>query len=307
MVRLQNRIIEEIRQIREDSEHGANWLSNAAVELLADASRNLEAPDAEALMEKIRFYARLLIESRPSMASMASKIATFLAALPEDASVDELRDSAETAASDMLDSVADKRRLLVEHALSVLGVASTVFTCSSSSTVYDILTRMNSPRVFVTESRPMLEGRDLAEKLGWEGLDVTLVVDAAIGSYIGEADAALTGADSVQYDGSSVNKVGTRLLALAARDQGVPFYVACDSYKFNLLHYMGREILIEEQEPDEVSEPMTGVTVLNPYFEIVPARLVDGVITEYGLMTPTAIRRHLEEMKASLEHILVEP
>jgi len=131
--------------------------------------------------------------------------------------------------------------------------------------------------------------------------EVLLVVDGAAGMYVTAADICLIGADSVQFDGSAVNKVGSKLLGYAARDQDIPFYVLCDTSKFNVLNYLGASIELEEKTPDEVSEPLRNVAIKNPYFEIVPPELITGVITEEGFMEPLDIRQKMESMRKYVE------
>ena len=147
----------------------------------------------------------------------------------------------------------------------------------------------------------MMEGKRLAQELGEDGFNVLMMVDGAAGIYVKAADICLIGADSVQYDGSAVNKVGSKLLGYAARDQGVPFYVLCDTSKFNVLNYLGASIELEEKTPDEVSEPLKNVAIKNPYFEVVPSELITGVITEEGFMEPLDIRQKMESMRKYVE------
>jgi translation initiation factor 2B subunit (eIF-2B alpha/beta/delta family) len=195
---------------------------------------------------------------------------------------------------------------LVDNARSLLGEPDTVFTFSDSSTVEDVVLGVGARNVVVTESRPQMEGRNLAERLAGEGVNVLLVVDAAAAMFMESVDVAVVGADGVLHDGSFVNKVGTRTVALAARDQGVPFYVACSTSKFNVMNYLGRGVELEEKDPAEVAE-IEGVNVRNPYFEVVPERLVTGMITELGVMEPLDIRRRMEEMRKQVEPLYQQP
>ncbi|NIU84802.1 MAG: hypothetical protein GWN31_12955, partial [Candidatus Thorarchaeota archaeon] len=102
-----------------------------------------------------------------------------------------------------------------ENTVAMLEGLETVITHSHSSTVYLALSHRPDLRVIIPESRPLFEGRSLAKDLASHGLKVTLMVDAAMAAFAREADAALVGADSVLADGTIVNKIGTRLLALA--------------------------------------------------------------------------------------------
>jgi len=247
---------------------------------------NAGADDADELREALKSYARRIAESRPSMTPITNKLGMFYSRLPEESRRDRSR--------------------LVENAKSVLGEPDTVFTISDSSTVADVVLGVGAKNIVVTESRPQMEGRNLAQRLAGEGVNVLLVVDAAAAMFMESSNVAVVGADSVLYDGSFVNKVGTRIMALAARDQGLPFYVVCSTSKFNVMNYLGRGVELEEKDPSEVAE-IEGVNVRNPYFEVVPGRLVTGIITEMGVMEPLDIRRRMEEMRKQVEPLYQQP
>lgn len=295
-----------IQSIAVDRYHGAEWLSNAALGTMIAIALNASADDADELRETLKSYARRIAESRPSMTPITNKLGMFYSRLPEGAALNELRAAATKSASMIIKESRKDRSRLVENAKSVLGEPETVFTISDSSTVADVVLGVGAKNVVVTESRPQMEGRNLAERLAGEGVNVLLVVDAAAAMFMESADVAVVGADSVLYDGGFVNKVGTRTVALAARDQGVPFYVVCSTSKFNVMNYLGRGVELEEKDPAEVAE-IEGVNVRNPYFEVVPGRLVTGMITEMGVMEPLDIRRRMEEMRKQVEPLYRQP
>jgi len=98
--------------------------------------------------------------------------------------------------------------------------------------------------------------------------------------------------------------VGTRMLAHAASENGVPFYVLCDTLKFNVLNYLGQPVELEEKAPEEVAEPRENFRVRNIYFEVTPPELITAVITEEGFMYPLDIRRKMEELRKVVEPLL---
>ncbi len=154
--------------------------------------------------------------------------------------------------------------------------------------------------VWVDETRPRNQGASLtAFELGAHGVPHTIIADNAGGHYMqhGEVDLCIVGTDRVTASGDVANKIGTYLKALAARDNGVPFYVALPHTTIDWQLHDGRQIPIEERSADEVLR-MTGrlpggeiATVdiaapgsaaANPAFDVTPARLVTGFITERG-------------------------
>jgi len=290
-----------IQGIREDNIHGADWLSNAAIGVLMTAALRESATDVDVLHERLWDIGIRLAATRPSMAPLANKIGYLFSELDNVSSLKNYRVKVSAVGTKIINSSEKNVKKIAEHLKVVGGDADSVFTYSYSGTVADVIRQVGYDYVVVTESRPMMEGKRLAKELGSEGFKVILMVDGAAGMYVKAADICLIGADSVQHNGSAINKVGSKLLAYAARDQGVPFYVICDTSKFNVLNYLGQNIELEAKTPDEVSEPLDNVEIKNPYFEIIPPELITGVITEMGLMDPLDIRQQMESMRKYVE------
>jgi len=159
--------------------------------------------------------------------------------------------------------------------------------------------------VWVDETRPRNQGASLtAFELGAHGVAHTIIADNAGGHYMqaGQVDLCIVGTDRVTTNGDVANKIGTYLKALAAKDNGVPFYVALPSSTIDWTLASGRGIPIEERSPDELLK-MTGRTPsgtiqtveiaapgspgANPGFDVTPSRLVTGFITERGTCEAT--------------------
>lgn len=172
--------------------------------------------------------------------------------------------------------------------------------------------------VWVDETRPLNQGSRLtAWELGKAGVPHTVIVDNAGGHLMqhGKVDMVITGTDRTTYTGDVANKIGTYLKALAAKDNQLPFYVALPSSTFDWTLRDGiKEIPIEERDPDEVRYvqgldggvirkvlvPPAGSPAADYAFDVTPARLVTGFITERGVCraTETDIRRLFPEKHA---------
>jgi methylthioribose-1-phosphate isomerase len=149
--------------------------------------------------------------------------------------------------------------------------------------------------VWVDETRPYLQGARLTTwELAQAGVSHTLLPDVAAGSLLaaGEVDVVLVGADRIAANGDTANKVGTYPLAVLAARHGVPFYVCAPTSSVDLATVDGSAIPIEERRPDEVLEfrgvriAPPGTEVRNPAFDVTPAELITGIVTEEGVIGP---------------------
>ena len=149
--------------------------------------------------------------------------------------------------------------------------------------------------VYVDETRPFLQGSRLtAWELKKEGIPIVLITDNMAGHCMrrGDVHAVIVGADRIARNGDVANKIGTYTVAVLARENGLPFYVAAPLSTIDFSLPSGEEIPIEERAPEEVTHIggkricPEGVEVFNPAFDITPASLVDAIITERGIVRP---------------------
>ena len=143
--------------------------------------------------------------------------------------------------------------------------------------------------VWVDETRPRNQGYLTAWELAQHGVPHTVVVDNAGGLLMqqGKVDLCLVGTDRTTRNGDVANKIGTYLKALAARDTNVPFYVGVPSPSIDWTLSSGSAIVIEERDSREVHS-IPGIPAWNPAFDVTPARLVTGLITERGVCAASA-------------------
>ncbi|MBB3046469.1 methylthioribose-1-phosphate isomerase [Litorivivens lipolytica] len=150
-------------------------------------------------------------------------------------------------------------------------------------------------RVFANETRPLLQGSRLTSwELHCAGIDVTLLTDnmAAQTMASGAVDLVIVGTDRVVANGDVANKIGTLGVAILAKHYGIPFYVACPSSTIDLSTADGTLIPIEQRDSSEVRRfgshqaTLSEIKTLNPAFDVTPAELVSGIITEKGLIKP---------------------
>ena len=149
--------------------------------------------------------------------------------------------------------------------------------------------------VFSDETRPLLQGARLtAWELLEDGIPVTTITDGMAAWTMAQkgVNVVITGADRIAANGDAANKIGTFGVALAAQHFKIPFYIAAPASTFDFHLASGREIPIEERAPEEVRSlqgvPVapSRVPVFNPAFDVTPAALISGIITEYGVLRP---------------------
>jgi methylthioribose-1-phosphate isomerase len=146
--------------------------------------------------------------------------------------------------------------------------------------------------VFANETRPFLQGARLtAWELAKDDIPVTLITDGMAGYFLrsGKVDCVIVGADRIAANGDVANKIGTYMVAVAAHENNIPFYVAAPLSTIDLSLNSGDQIPIELRSPDEVtrfrSEQVApeGVAVENPAFDVTPHRYISAIITDAGV------------------------
>lgn len=157
-------------------------------------------------------------------------------------------------------------------------------------------------RVYADETRPVLQGARLtAWELQQDGIPVTLITDNAAGALMkqGRIHCCVVGADRIAANGDVANKIGTYSVAVLAHAHGIPFYVAAPSSTIDMETSDGKGIPIEERSSSEVTclygDRMIaphGVDVWNPAFDVTPADLITGIITERGIIPPQELPQH---------------
>jgi len=159
-------------------------------------------------------------------------------------------------------------------------------------------------RVFADETRPWLQGSRLTVwELMKDRIPVTLISDSMAGYFMhkGEISCCVVGADRIAANGDTANKIGTYTVAVLARENKIPFYVAAPLSTFDLSLETGDSIPIEERHAREVTHlsglPVApeGVKVRNPAFDVTPARYITGIVTEKGVLTGD-FRRRIKEL-----------
>jgi methylthioribose-1-phosphate isomerase len=293
--------------IRRLAVRGAPAIGVAAAYGLALGMR--AAAPGEPPLERFELDAELLGATRPTAVNLrwaidrARRVAERHAGDGADAVAAALEDAAQAIAAEQLD--ADRRMAelgaeLVEPGDRVLthcntGALATGGTGTAGGVIAKAWEEGRLEQVWVDETRPLLQGARLtAWELSRAGIPFRLVTDGSVGALMarGLVDRVIVGADRIARNGDVANKIGTYTVAVLADRHAVPFYVAAPLSTIDPATATGEEIAIEERDAGEVTRlgdqaiAPDGAAAANFAFDVTPAELVAGIVTEAGVLRP---------------------
>jgi len=252
----------------------------------------------------------LMIQARPTSIVMVNLTRNFLEEfirLAKEIGVDE----AVGRVPDIINGIIERVEM-VKECVATLGSrritdGDVVLTHSYSSTILELFKKAYDRgirfSVYVTESRPIGEGKVAATEISKLGIDTTLIVDSAVRFVMKRISKVFVSADAVAANGAVVNKVGTSAIALAAKEARVRLYVTAGTYKMGLETVFGELIegvVLSDANliipKDKISELAGKVLVRAPLFDVTPPEYIDAIITEVGLIAPQAVPLLIKEV-----------
>jgi len=292
-------IEKKIDAIARDRSHGAAQLAGSAVKILINVCKRCRGKDLGQLAAVVRQTALSLAKVRPSMAPIRNWSLVFSHRFQE--KINDRTSFSEAQQQGVLlgeELLAEQQRfveLQVKAARAILKNRKSVVTLSYSSTVESIL-RYGLPsscRVIIAESRPLMEGRRLFKNLEHIFADLRMITDAQMGVAIPNTDLMLVGADTILSDLAVVNKTGTYLSALVSHTHSRDFFVAADTYKINVAMDSGNCVL--ESKSGSELWPNHEKQCDNVYFDITPAKLISGFVTEEGILDVAGMKPYVQK------------
>ncbi len=289
------RVIEAAERIRRLEVQGATNVALTAMRAVVEQVMASRAPDRASALRELDEASRMLFSVRETEPFMRNSI-RYLRSKIEEAewdSVEELKVLIEGFSKELLETFNGARRRIAEVGSRRILDGDVVMTHCHSSTVMMILKRARERgadfEVVLTETRPLYQGRRTARELGI-GIRATMIIDSAVRSFMRRVSHVLVGADAITSEGNVINKIGTSLIALAAHEARVPFYVATELLKFDPQTIHGEYEVIEERPPSEVwADPPKGVMIRNPAFDVTRRDYIHGLICEEGVISPHMI------------------
>ncbi len=282
-----------VKAIRDLKVQGASNVAERALAAIYTMLADEEGKSTEELKKMIVEAVEALARSRPTEPALREALAFVLRTVKEkeDLPGDVFREAIMYAVDNYVDLKEEVERKIFSYGANLIEDGSTIITHCHSSTLMGVFREAAKEKEFtviVTETRPRYQGKITARELLQMGVKVVYVVDSAAYYFMREADLYMTGADVITADARVINKVGTALMALAAHEFGVPYYVAASTYKFDPVTILGFREPIEERDPKEVIDPpeLPGAEIRNPAFDATPPNLVTGIISELGVFNP---------------------
>ncbi len=286
---------------------GAHGVVLAAIE-------NIDSPD---FIEKVKKQSAYINSSRPTAVNLHWAIEKQLKLIDENKEKENSKivELLVENAIKMEDEDIEINKKIGEYGATIIPKGATIQThCNAGAlatvgwgtalgVVRSAFEKDKTIRVFADETRPRQQGARLTTyELTRDGIDTTLITDG-MGAYFmnkNMIDVVVTGADRIALNGDSANKIGTYMLAIAAKYHNVPFYIAAPKSTIDPNIKTGKEIKIEERNKEEVTIIndklicTDKVNVINPGFDVTPAELITGIITEYGIFKPNEIYKLFE-------------
>lgn len=279
------RVQPTVETIRNEVEYGSAYLSIRALEVLRDRAGAPETTPND--WDSLLSLANEIRDAQPTMSVIHNRIDRAF-----DTADDQTPEALEQAAHDILRPATNADATAAANAVDLV-TNETVFTVSRSGTVLSVLENGNPDEIYVTVSETDREGISAATLL--DQYETTLITDAATSHVLAnrDVDVLLVGADSILPDGSVVNKIGTRNAALAATREDIPVYSVAAADKIQT-----EQTLHQDHRPEtDVYDGDADISVLNQVFDVVPTDLLDGVVTEEGILSSEEIRSRAERLR----------
>ena len=295
--------------IRDMAIRGAPAIGIAAGMGLALGSQSVTTDDYTIFRKEFLEMTRRMKNARPTAVNVGWAVGRMVKIVDEmrNQGVSAIKEALRRESESMLERDIEVNRNIGQNGLSLVPDKANILThCNAGAlatggygTALGIIRAAfgagKQLHVYVDETRPLLQGMRLtAFELMEDGIPSTVIVDCAAGYLMTKKriDLVITGADRIALNGDAANKIGTYQLAVLAKENEIPFYVAAPVSSFDPDLENGDSIPIEERGPGEVvsfAGQQIGpdhVRAYNPAFDVTPCRYISAIITEKGLLTP---------------------
>jgi len=293
---LHKSVLDTAERIKRLEIQGARNVAIAAIKAVEEGARQSKAGEKEEFLKELSEAKEVLFASRETEPLMRNAIRHVIHALEssDKETMKELVTIVSEVSSGFLDGLERSKEKIAAVGSKRISHHSRVLTHCHSSTVTNMLMKAKlegkSFEVVCTESRPVFQGRITAKEMLDAGIKTTLIVDSAVRYFMNEVDLVVVGADAITSEGNVINKIGTSIVALAAKEARTPFYVVSELLKFDPVTIHGDYERIEERSAKEVwADPPSGLIIRNPAFDVTRREFIHGIICEEGIVSSDSI------------------
>jgi len=275
---------------------GARNVAIATINAVEEAARKSKAKSKTEFLDELLKAKDVLFASRETEPLMRNAIRRIIEKVESSDKENRrgLVDIVSAASKEFLENLKNSKEIIAEiGSRRIVSGQNVLIHCHSSTVDYLLETAKREGKkfeVFCTETRPFFQGRITARKMLDLGIKTTMIVDSAVRFFMNEMDLVIVGADAITSEGNVVNKIGTSMVALAAREARTPFYVVSELLKFDPLTIYGDYEKIEERDSKEVwDDAPSDIIIRNPAFDITRRDFIHGIICEEGIISPHSI------------------
>ncbi|MFC2059793.1 S-methyl-5-thioribose-1-phosphate isomerase [Chloroflexota bacterium] len=285
---------------------GAPAIGVAAAYAVALGAMGIETRSRGEFMERFRIIAKAIASTRPTARNLFQAVDRMQVAADAGNDVGQIKTALVNEAVKIHEEEAEATRKLSLLGAELIRDGFTILThCNTGAlattgygTALGVIIQAREQgkkvKVLADETRPLLQGARLTTwELKKSNIPVTLITDSMAGYFMsqGAVDCVIVGADRITANGDTANKIGTYMLAVLAKENGIPFYVAAPTTTIDASLASGEEIPIEQRNSVEVTHIQgvsiapEGIKAANPAFDVTPHRYITAIITERGIIT----------------------
>ena len=290
-------------KIKDMTIRGAGRIARHAAMALKEYAENYSGQDLKDFLGGLEMAAARLISTRPTAISLFNGVKMTTRGAEEQPDLESARQMViknADAFCELSNSAYDKMAAYGPDLVQEPNMKA-ITICNSTAAISVIKAAYQAGKitgVYACETRPKNQGLITIRELAEAGVPVTLIVDSAMRYVMENVSIAFIGTDSLESDGSVINKIGSRILAATARDFDVPVYACAETYKFLPPSKANERVQIELRPLNEIIAPEDlpeGVEVYNPVFDRVHPSLITGIITEIGVIKPSQVSEMAEK------------
>ncbi len=294
-----NKIKQLILDIKNIKIQGATNVCLATLEILKLTAKQNEKLLLNQFLKKTKSIAQRasLIRATEPMAQNAVKYVFYNLEKANPQNTEQALKLIYKYTTQFIQTLKNNQAKLFKYGVEIIKAQDKILTHCHSSSVENILiaSKNKKIKVFNTETRPLFQGRITAQKLTQAGIDTTMLVDSAADFFISKhsgknlmMDKVIIGCDSISWDGSVINKIGSYGIGLACKYNKVPLYIAGNLFKVDADNIVNIEI----REDSEIwqKRDIKHFDIINFAFDLVPAEFITGIICEFGILKPNEVK-----------------